>query len=292
MLKIACIPAYNEEKVIGDVIKRSLKFVDKVLVYDDGSIDQTSQEAEKAGAIVFRHENNQGKGIAIKTLFENALKMNADISITIDGDGQFLPEEMDRLINMIESEKVDVVIGNRYGDKKEMPRYRKTGNKIFDKITKLASNLPFQDTQSGYRAYSKKAIESIKITTNGFGVDSEILVDAANKGLKISEVPVTVLYNTGQKTSTKNPISHSSGVLSSLLELIAINHPLKFVGLPGFVLFIIGVIFSVIVLTLFNEERVFSIPSTLVALGSLVLGLMLLLMSVVLYSISRMSKNF
>jgi glycosyltransferase involved in cell wall biosynthesis len=292
MLKIACIPAYNEEKVIGDVIKRSLKFVDKVLVYDDGSIDQTSQEAEKAGAIVFRHENNQGKGIAIKTLFENALKMNADISITIDGDGQFLPEEMNRLINMIESEKVDVVIGNRYGDKKEMPRYRKTGNKIFDKITKLASNLPFQDTQSGYRAYSKKAIESIKITTNGFGVDSEILVDAANKGLKISEVPVTVLYNTGQKTSTKNPISHSSGVLSLLLELIAINHPLKFVGLPGFVLFIIGVIFSVIVLTLFNEERVFSIPSTLVALGSLVLGLMLLLMSVVLYSISRMSKNF
>ena len=291
MLKIACIPAFNEENSIGDIVSRSLKFVDRVVVCNDGSTDQTSINAVKAGAIVLEHEKNLGKGAAFKTLFEYANKINADIMITIDGDGQFLPEEMKNLINNLQKSNADVVIGNRYGDQKEMPLYRKTGNKILDKITKLATNLPFQDTQSGYRVYSKNAISSIKITNDGFGVDSEILVDAANKGLKITEEPVTVLYNIGHKTSTKDPITHSVSVVSSLLELIAINHPLRFLGIPGFILIIIGIIFSIIVITIFNESRYFSIPSTLTALGSLMVGILLLLMSVVLYSISKISKK-
>ena len=291
MLKIACIPVFNEENSIGDIVSRSLKFVDRVVVCNDGSTDQTSINAVKAGAIVLEHEKNLGKGAAFKTLFEYANKINADIMITIDGDGQFLPEEMKNLINNLQKSNADVVIGNRYGDQKEMPLYRKTGNKILDKITKLATNLPFQDTQSGYRVYSKNAISSIKITNDGFGVDSEILVDAANKGLKITEEPVTVLYNIGHKTSTKDPITHSVSVVSSLLELIAINHPLRFLGIPGFILIIIGIIFSIIVITIFNESRYFSIPSTLTALGSLMVGILLLLMSVVLYSISKISKK-
>lgn len=291
MLKIACIPAFNEEKSIDDIVTRSLKFVDRVIVCNDGSSDETSKNAVKAGAIVLEHEKNLGKGSAFKTLFEYAKKIDADIIVTIDGDGQFLPEEMKNLINNLQKNGADIVIGNRFGDEQEMPSYRKTGNKMLDKITKLAADLPFQDTQSGYRAYSKNAISSIKITNRGFGVDSEILIDAANKGLKITEEPVTVLYNLGHKTSTKDPITHSAGVVSSLLELIAINHPLRFLGLPGFILIIIGIVFSIVVITIFNESRYFSIPSTLTALGSLVIGIMLLLMSVVLYSISRMSKK-
>ena len=291
MLTVACIPAYNVEKTIVDVIKRSLNFVDKVIVCDDGSSDSTSKNAESVGAVLIKHEKNLGKGAALKSLFKYARENKADVIVTIDGDGQFLPEEIEKLVKPIQTHQFDVVIGNRFLDKHEMPSYRKAGNKILDKFTKLAADLPFEDTQSGFRAYSKNAIEKITFSSNGFGVDSEIIIDAVNKGLKITEKYVTVLYNTGEKTSTKNPVSHSMTVIASIIELIAINHPLKYLGIPGFVLLIIGIVYSVVVLTIFNDTRYFSIPSTLLALGSLVLGLMLLLMSVVLYSISHQSKR-
>ncbi len=291
MLSIVCIPAFNAGNQISDVIQKSLNYVDKVIVCDDGSTDNTFENAKSAGAFVLKHKKNLGKGAALKTLFEKAKELDADIIVTIDGDGQFLPEEITKLIEPIKNKNFDLVIGNRFLNKKEMPSYRKAGNKILDKFTKLAANLPFEDTQSGFRAYSKNALEKISFSTNGFGVDSEILIDAVNKDLKITEKNVTVIYNTGDKTSTKNPISHSMGVIASIIELIAINHPLKYLGIPGFILLVIGIIYSVVVLTMFNETRYFSIPSTLLALGSLVLGLMLLLMSVVLYSISHQSNR-
>ena len=291
MLSVACIPAFNAENQISDVIKKSLNYVDKVLVCDDGSTDNTFENAKLTGAYVLKHEKNLGKGAALKTLFTKAKELNADIIITIDADGQFLPVEMIKLIEPIQNNNFDLVIGNRFLDKKEMPSYRKAGNKILDSFTKLAANLPFEDTQSGFRSYSKTALEKISFSSNGFGVDSEILIDAVNKNLKITEKYVTVIYNTGEKTSTKNPISHSVGVLASIIELIAINHPLRYLGIPGLIFLVIGIAYSIIAITLFNDTRYFSIPSTLLALGSLVIGLMLLLMSVVLYSISHQSRR-
>ena len=291
MLSIACIPAFNAGNQISGVIQKSLNYVDRVIVCDDGSTDDTFKNAKLAGAFVLKHEKNLGKGAALKTPFKKDKELNADIVITIDGDGQFLPEEMMRLMEPIQNNNFDLVIGNRFLDKKEMPSYRKAGNKILDSFTKLAADLPFEDTQSGFRSYSKTAIEKLSFSTNGFGVDSEILIDAVNKNLKITEKYVTVIYNTGEKTSTKNPISHSVGVLASIIELIAINHPLRYLGIPGLIFLVIGIAYSIIAITLFNDTRYFSIPSTLLALGSLVIGLMLLLMSVVLYSISHQSRR-
>ena len=290
-MKIVCIPAYNEENTIADIVKRSFEFADKVIVCDDGSTDSTYQKAKKSGAIVIKHENNSGKGASLKSLFNHAKNLDFDVLITIDGDGQFLPEEMGKLAEPVMKKEFDIVIGNRFSNSKEMPSYRKTGNKILDKVTKLATNLPVEDSQSGFRAYSYNAIKTISVHSSGFGIDSEILVDAVKKNLTIGEKPVTVLYNTGFKTSTKDPISHSTGVLASLLKLVAINHPLRFLGIPGFILFVIGIIFSIIVITIFNEDRFFSVPSTLIALGTLVTGLMLILMSVVLFSISQIVKK-
>ena len=152
-LKIACIAAFNEERKIGDVVNRTKKFVDHVVVCDDGSDDNTGKEATLAGAFVIKHEKNLGKGKAMKTLFEYAKSIKADVVVTIDGDGQFLPEEIPTLITPIVSGTVDVVIGYRFENNEEMPKYRKIGNKIFDKFTNLASDLPFRDTQSGFRAY-------------------------------------------------------------------------------------------------------------------------------------------
>jgi len=287
MLTVACLPAYNEEKKIYDIVKETSKFVDKVVVCDDGSSDQTKEIAKKAGALVINHSKNKGKGAAMRTLFEYAKKIDGDIVITMDSDGQFLPEEIPKLVNSLVENNADIVTGYRFENEKDMPSYRKFGNKVLDKMTNLSTELTVRDSQSGFRAYSKKAINSIKFSTDGFGADSEILINATRKGLKIIEEPVTVIYHNIGKTSTKDPISHSASVVTTLIELVAIKQPLRYLGIPGFILMIIGIIYSVVVIAIFNDTRYFSVPSTLVALGSLVIGLMLLMMSAVLYSINR-----
>ena len=291
MLKLVCIPAFNEEKPVIDVIKKSLNYVDQVIVCDDGSSDLTAEKAKIAGAIVIKHKKNMGKGHAMKSLFKYAKDTGADVMVTIDGDGQFLAEQIPSLLQPILDNSYDVVIGNRFSDDKEMPSYRKIGNKMLDRITKLAADLPFSDTQSGFRSYSKKAIQSIDFSTNGFGVDSEILINAVDKGLIITETDVTVLYDTGLKTSTKDPVSHSMSVIGSLLESIAIHHPLKYLGIPGIILLLIGFGFATYSISIFNTTGNFSLPSVLITMSSLILGLILLLMSVVLYSISHNKKN-
>lgn len=291
MSVLVCIPAFNEEKIIGKIVTECFKYSNQVVVCDDGSADKTFEEAELAGAICLKHKKNLGKGGALKTLFDYAKNVNFDIIVTIDGDGQFLPEEIPKLIRPIENSTVDIVIGNRFDGASEMPNYRKFGNKILDKMTNLASELPIEDSQSGYRAYSRKAIEKIKFDMNGFGSDAEILIDASKKGFKISEENVKVIYNTGMKTSTKNPISHSGEVVTSLLEIIAIKSPLKFIGIPGSILLVIGIIFAINVVTLFNETRYFSIPYTMAVITFFVIGSMLVLMSVLLFSISRASRK-
>ena len=287
MLSVACIPAFNAGNQISDVIQKSLNYVDKVIVCDDGSTDNTFKNAKLSGALVLKHEKNLGKGAALKTLFKKAKELNADIVITIDGDGQFLPEEIPRIVKPVIEQKADVVLGYRFDDADDMPTYRKFGNKFLDKMTSLASELPFRDTQGGFRAYSKKAIQSIQFSTNGFGVDSEIVVNASKQNLKIVEEKVTVIYNTGGKTSTKTPIVHVSEVLKTILEMIAIYHPLKYLGIPGLLSMILGISVGIFVLITFNDTRYFSIPFMLISIGSTILGVLLLLMSVVLFSISK-----
>ena len=288
---IACFPAYNEEGVIGNLIKKTLPLVDSVVVCDDGSSDLTSKEARDAGAFVIRHSSNKGKGAALKSLFDFARHSNADIIVTIDGDGQFLPEEIPKLTKDIEDGKSDIVIGYRFETEKDMPSYRKFGNKVLDELSKQAANLNLRDTQSGFRAYSKQAIEKIHFKNDGFAADSEILIDASEKNLSISEHNVTVLYNTGNRTSTKNPIRHGSGVFISLLELVLMKRPVTFLGIPGFIILIIGIISSSVTLTLFNETRYFSVPTTLISVGFLTVGIMLILVSGILFSINRSIQN-
>ena len=291
MSTLVCIPAFNEEKIIGKIVKECMKYSEEVVVCDDGSTDKTYEKAELAGAICLKHKKNLGKGAALKSLFEYARNCDVDIIITIDGDGQFLPEEIPKLRKPIEERNADIVIGNRFDNTYEMPKYRKFGNKILDKMTNLAGDISIKDSQSGYRAYSKKAIDNVKFNVNGFGADAEILIDASKKGFKISEEKIKVIYNTGMKTSTKNPISHSGEVVKSLLEIIAVKSPLKFIGIPGSILMVFGIIFGINVITLFNETRYFSIPYTMIGITFLVLGAMLLLMSVLLFSISRISDK-
>ena len=288
---IVCIPAYNVAKNITNIVQNTKSYCTEVLVCDDGSTDDTKKEAKRGGAIVVSHAENKGKGAAMKSLFNAAKDMKPDVVVTMDGDGQFRPEEIDKLVKPILEGKADIVIGYRFDTDNEMPGYRKVGNKVLDKMANMASELPFRDTQSGFRAYSSKALEQISFQSDGFGADGEILIDASRKGLRIKEEKVTVLYNTGNETSTKDPISHSTEVVTSLIELIALRRPLRYLGIPGIILMGIGIAYSVVVISIFNETRYFSIPSTLLSLGSLIIGIMLLLMSVVLFSIGRAMRR-
>jgi len=286
---LVCIPAFNEGKVIDKVIKDCLKFSNEVVVCDDGSMDNTYEVADSAGADVIRHEKNIGKGESLRSLFKFARHSNHDIIVTIDGDGQFIPEEIPKLVKSIQENKSDLVIGYRFDDTTEIPNYRRFGNKMLDKMTNMVEEISVRDTQSGFRAYSRKVIDDIDFKMKGFGADAEILIDAAKKGYRLSEEKITVIYDTGTKTSTKNPISHTGEVISSLVEITAVRSPLKFMGIPGIILMIAGLYFTINVAVTFSEIGYFSIPFTLIGATCLALGLILFLMSILLFSISKRS---
>ena len=289
MFVLACIPAYNEEAKIQEIINETKKFVNEIVVCDDGSNDLTATIAENSGVNLIKHDVNKGKGAAMKSLFKYASSSQADVVVTMDGDGQFLPKDIEKLCNPIVSGESDIVIGYRHDDDK-MPRYRKLGNQFLDRLSNISSNLSLRDTQSGFRAYSISAIKKISLSTDGFGADAEILIDASKQGLRISEEKVTVLYDIGSKTSTKNPIILGAEIASSLVYQILIKNPLRYLGLPGILSIILGVITSTYVIAIFNETRYFSIPYTLLASSFLIFGTMLSLFAGVLFSINR-TKN-
>ena len=287
MNTLVCIPAFNEEGAIGKLVRKTLSYVDSVVVCDDGSSDNTAKEAENSGAHVIVHDENRGKGSALKSLFEHARHSSADIIITIDGDGQFLPEEIKKLTKPIIEKTSDIVVGYRFDNDTEMPSYRKIGNKILDHATNIATSIPIRDTQSGFRAYSKNAIELIEFSNDGFTADSEILIDASKHGLRISEEKITVIYDTGRRTSTKNPILHGSSVLGSLIEMILVKHPLKYLGIPGLIVIFCGVLLSSYTISVFNQTALLPIPFALVSICLLLLGFLLLMTSGILFAINR-----
>lgn len=215
MKSIAIIPAYNEEVEISAIIKRSLKFVDKVLVVDDGSTDRTSQIAKDAGARVIKHYNNLGKGVSLKDAFAEV--RGYDIVVTIDGDGQHNPDEMPKLMRPIREGRADFVNGSRYlNGSDDTPAYRHAGQKILDIATNITSGTHVTDSQSGFRAFTGKIIPYFRFRDTGFGIESEMLADAAENNFRILEVPITVRYDV-ENPSTKGPVNHVFGVLIKII---------------------------------------------------------------------------
>ena len=269
LLRVAGIPALNEEKTIGRVVLLAQKHVDQVFVIDDGSEDMTGQIAERLGAKVIRHPQNMGKGEALRSLFSACRDMGADILVTLDGDNQHEADEIPLLMDPLEKGSADIVIGARFnGKNKEIPGYRKAGNKLLNAVTLEGVS----DTQSGFRAYNKKAIESIRPAEMGMGVDSEILMDASRQGLRLMEVPITVRYGIG-KTSTHNPIYHTMDVLISALKITSIRHPLIFYGIPGLGISLVGLYFILHAFILFSQSQIISNVTMLYALMGFSIGI-------------------
>ena len=279
------IPAYNEEKNIAGIISRVKKYADSIIVCDDGSNDLTSEISEQLGAIVIKHSKNKGYGAAINSLFLKAKELESDVFLTFDADGQHRIEDIPVVSDPIIKNQVDVAIGSRFLDTKseEMPNYRKVGIKIITKITNLSIKEKLTDSQSGFRAYSKKALQEITPSDEGMGVSTEILIKASNLELKIAEVPIKVNY--GGDTSTHDPVSHGTSVILSTIKFTSIHNPLKFYGIPGIIFLIIGLIFVAWTIQIYAETQEIITNVSLIGIGSVVLGTILLITAIILFSI-------
>jgi glycosyltransferase involved in cell wall biosynthesis len=191
---LAIIPAYCEERFIAQVVREVLEHVKAALVVDDGSTDGTSSEAEAAGARVIRHPSNLGKGAALKTGLRSALLSKADFFLFLDGDGQHDPAEIPAFIETINRSNADLVIGNRMLNLESMPFIRRWTNRFMSWQIGRICKLPIPDSQCGFRLARKELQPVLMAPSNRFEFESESLILAAQRGVRLSFVPIRTIY--------------------------------------------------------------------------------------------------
>ena len=257
MKLVVLIPALNEEENIERVIlkiPRKIRGVDEVsvLVVNDGSTDKTEEMALNGGADkIVTHRKNIGVGAAFMTGIRNAVSMNADIVVTIDADSQFDPNQIPELIVPIQNNQSDIVIGSRFlsGNPKTIPGIKLVGNKIFSKMVSCVIGQKFTDTQTGFRAYSREAILNISIV-NEFTYTQEVLIDLKFKGMRIIEIPVSVIYDEKRKSRVvKNIFQYSYRALSIIIKTLTFHRPILTFGLFGSLLFSGGIIGKILTIS-------------------------------------------
>jgi glycosyltransferase involved in cell wall biosynthesis len=285
------LPAYNEEQNIASIIMNLSKIYDEIVVCDDGSTDLTGPIAKKMGATVVTNSKNLGYGSAIKGLFQNFVKSDADILVTFDADGQHRIEDIKHVTEPIIKNKADIVIGSRFLEEHntDIPKYRQIGIKTITNLTNIGSEIKLTDSQSGFRAYHKRVISDIIPSENGMGVSTEILIKAKKEQFRIKEVSIKVSYE--GDTSTHDPVSHGVSVVLSTMKFISIEHPLKFYGVPGLVFLGIGLLFIIWTLQVFTESGIVLTNAALAGVGSIILSTMFLMTAIMLYSLVNVVRE-
>jgi len=281
---LAGIAAYNEARYVGSIVLQARQYVDEVIVIDDGSTDNTARVAELAGATVIRHAENRGKGTAIHSILIEARKRKPDILVLLDADSQHDPNEIPILIKPI-SEGFDLVIGSREAQKDKTPRYRRIGQKVIFRSSRLASKANISDSESGFRALSPKAINELDLKEKGFAIESEMITGAADKNLKITEVPISNIYT--KDGSTLNPIRHGIDVLSRIIAMISQRRPLFFFGLAGGILLAIGLIIGIRVLNIAATTGEHAIGHTILSTLFIITGMSSIFTGIILNALSR-----
>lgn len=284
MLNIAIgIPAFNEEKLIASIIMRLKKKYEIIIVCDDGSSDLTGSIASKLGAIVITHEKNLGYGGTIRSIFLKARELKVDVLVTFDADGQHRIEDIDSVLKPIIENKADISIGSRFlQNDSDIPKYRAVGIKTITGLTNVSTGLKISDSQSGFRAYNNKILEKINPSDFGMGISTEILIKSKKMNFRIIEVPIVVLYE--GDTSTHNPVTHGTSVIFSTMKYVSIERPLSFYGIPGIILFSIGIFFTVWTLNIFSDSGKIITNIALIGIGGLILGTLCLMTAIILYS--------
>jgi glycosyltransferase involved in cell wall biosynthesis len=292
---VAVIPAYNEERCIGSVVLRARAHVDTVLVVDDGSTDATAQIAQAGGALVVRHDHNQGKGAALNTGLRKARELDPDALILLDADGQHLPGEMPAVLAPVLAGEADIVVGSRYvrpgngptnghgpGNGHTVPRHRVLGHWVFTKLTNVASGVAVSDSQSGFRAMGWRALHALNFSSDGFSVESEMQFLARELGLRVVEVPISADY----VDKPKRPVvAHGLLVLNGVLRLVGQYRPLLFFGVPGMVMLLIGIGWGFWVVDLYRRFGGLALGYAMISILLTILGAMTLTTGVILHSV-------
>jgi glycosyltransferase involved in cell wall biosynthesis len=282
----AILPAFNEEVSIGSMVLRARRYADRVIVVDDGSSDRTAEVAEQAGAEVIQHPKNRGKGAALKTGFES---LNGEkIVVTMDTDGQHNPSDIPKLVEPILKGEADMVNGSRYinGNKKDTPLYRRLGQIMLDNATRLDSGLNITDSQSGFRAFSADTRNVFRFQQTGLAIESEMLTDAANAGLRIKEVEIGVRYDVDG--SSENPISHGIKVLVKIFQDMELNRPLYYFSAPGIVISAFGIGMGLNFLRDFYHGSALQFGPTLLMIMLTLVGSFMAFTGITLHAISKM----
>ena len=289
---LAIIPCYNEEESVGTIVSQAKRYVDEVIVINDGSKDNTTKRAQESGANVLVHNMNKGKSAAIKTGFKYALENNFEYVVTIDGDGQHDPDEIPNVLRNVLENSHDISIGFRAGNKTEMPFWRRIGKRVLDYATSIGGGGNVTDSQCGFRAFNKKAVENLYKSMSGqsFSAESEQLIKAKQYGLEVGVAPITCKYK-NLDTSTKTPTTHGFSVLSYIIWIVAERRPLLFIGVPGFLVFLSGIILSIYTLQYYNQHGVFLVPYAILIAILLIIGAIALFIGLLLNVLPRIIKQ-
>jgi glycosyltransferase involved in cell wall biosynthesis len=281
---LVAIPAYNEERFIGSVVLQARRAGLSVLVIDDGSSDQTAEVAEAAGAFVERHPENRGKAEALNTAFRYARTSGAPALVVLDGDGQHNVAEIQRLLDPILSGEADIAIGSRFLAESpgSIPRVRRFGQKAMTAVTNACSGAAVTDSQSGFRAFSRKAIETLLFSAKGFNVEVEMQFWASEHGLRLVEVPITAVYLDPPK---RNVLGHGLHILNGVLSLVGRRRPLLSFGVPGMIVLIVGLVFGIMVTQIYQSTHVLAVGYSLLTVLCTITGLLSIFTGLLLHSV-------
>lgn len=281
---LVAIPAFNEERFIGSVVLRAGKAGFPVLVVDDGSDDDTAAIAAAAGARVERHPTNLGKAQAINTALAVARKQNADALVVLDGDGQHDADEIERVLEPVLAGDADIAIGSRFlpGSDGEVPAVRRVGQRLVTGATNLISGARVTDSQSGFRAFSRRAIQALFLRSAGYGGEVEMQFHARDHALRLAEVPCRAIYSDPPKRPV---LEHGTRVLNQLLQLSGRHRPLLFFSIPGIVLVLLGLVAGSVISAIYSATHVLAVGYALLSVLLIVCGLLACFTGLVLHAV-------
>jgi glycosyltransferase involved in cell wall biosynthesis len=286
---VVVIPAHNEERFIGSVVLQARAVSRTVIVVDDGSDDRTAAVAAAAGALVLRLPRQMGKGQALNVGFERGRQFNPDVVVTLDGDAQHDPAEIPRLAAPVLAGEADVVLGSRFLDvTSAIPWWRQVGQWGLTVVTNAASGVKVSDSQSGYRAFSRRALDVLRFQSAGLAAESEMQFLLSRAGLALVEVGIHVQYRDGRK---RNPVSHGLSVLDAMLQLVARRHPLLFFGGPGLLAAAAGLGVGMAVVERAAQHAPVPLGTAIVSVLLLLAGLLLAITATLLNSLERFQER-